>query len=130
MITAIWIFVLALLGLWSLVFWGLYSLLSMDQAWLGELKPMLDRVPMADGLDRWVPGWQALAELAIDAVQWALGVLGGAAPTIVGVVWGVGTLALVAVGALLSLLVALLSDRDDAGRPAPVHRPPSPPSPN
>lgn len=127
MIAALWIFVLALLGLWSLVFWGLHSLLSMDQAWLGELKPMLERVPMADWLDRWVPGWQTLAELAIDAVQWVLGVLGGAAPTVVWLVWGVGTLALVAVGALLSLLVTLLSDRHEARQPAASPPPPSPP---
>ncbi len=115
MIVAIWIFVLALFGLWSLTSWGLYTLLSHDNAWLGELKPLLERVPFGDWLDRWAPGWQALAELAIDAVQLALGSLGAAAPVVVWVVWGVGTLVLALTGTLLSLIVAMLSKE----RPAP-----------
>mgnify|MGYP006908317743 CR=1 FL=1 len=110
MLTAIWIFVIALLGLWSLTSWGLYTLLSLDNQWLGELRPLLERVPFADWLDRWVPGWQALAELSIDAVQVALGALGTAAPVVVWVVWGVGTLVLTGIGVVLSLLVALLRD--------------------
>ena len=111
MIVAIWIFVLALLGLWSLTSWGLYTLLSLDNQWLGDLKPLLERIPFADWLDRWAPGWQAVAELSIDAVQMALGALGAAAPVVVWVVWGVGTLALTGVGAVLSLIVALLRER-------------------
>ena len=66
MITAIWIFVIALFSLWSLTSWGLYQLLALDNQWLGELKPLLERVPFAEWLDRWVPGWQALVELSID----------------------------------------------------------------
>lgn len=114
MLTAIWIFVVALLGLWSLTSWGLYTLLSLDNQWLGELRPLLERVPFADWLDRWAPGWQALAELSIDAVQVALGALGAAAPVVVWVVWGVGTLVLTGVGVVLSLLVALLRDKPAA----------------
>ena len=110
MIAAIWIAVLALLALWSLTSWGLYTLLSLDNQWLGELKPLLERVPLADWLDRWIPGWQAMAELAIDAVQLALASLGAAAPVVVWVVWGVGTFVLTGAGALLSLMVVLLRD--------------------
>jgi hypothetical protein len=114
MLTAIWIFVVALLGLWSLTSWGLYTLLSLDNQWLGELQPLLERVPFADWLDRWAPGWQALAELSIDAVQVALGALGAAAPVVVWVVWGVGTLVLTGVGVVLTLLVVLLREKTPA----------------
>lgn len=116
MITAIWIFVLALAGLWSLASWGLYALLSLDNQWLGDLKPLLEQVPFSAWLDRWVPGWQAVTELAIDAVQLALGSLGAAAPVVVWVVWGVGVLVLSAIGGLVSLLVLLL--REDGKAPA------------
>lgn len=111
MLTAIWILVVLGLALWSLLGWGLYTLLAMDQQWLGDLKPLLDEVPFGHWLDHWVPGWQALAGLSIDAVQWLLGWLGAAAPVAVWMIWGAGTLALVSVGALLSLAVALLSDK-------------------
>lgn len=112
MLTAIWILVALGVTVWSLLGWGLYSLLALDhQQWLGELRPLLEQVPLSDWLDRWIPGWQALAELAIGSLQWLLGWLGGTAPILVWVVWGVGTLALVAGGALLSLIVVLLRDK-------------------
>ena len=115
MLIAIWILVLLGLALWSLLGWGLYALLSMDQQWLGDLKPLLDEVPFGHWLDQWVPGWQALAEVAIDALQWLLGWLGAAAPVAVWMVWGAGTLVLVSGGALLSLLVVLLRDKPRPG---------------
>jgi hypothetical protein len=110
MLGFIWIVVLGGLALWSLLGWGLYRLLSMDQAWLGDLRPLIDSVPFGGWLDRWLPGWQALVELAVDAVQIALGALGAAAPVVVWAVWGVGVLVLVGGGALLSLVVVLLRD--------------------
>ena len=111
MLTAIWIFVAVGLALWSALGWGLYQLLRLDHAWLGDLKPLLEQVPYGAWLDHWVPGWQAMTELAIDAVQLALGSLGAAAPIVVWVVWGVGTMAIVGGGALLSLGVVLLRDK-------------------
>jgi hypothetical protein len=111
MLILIWSLVLLALALWSLMGWGLYALLSMDQQWLGELKPLLDQVPFGHWLDQWVPGWEAMAALAIDAVQWVLGWLGAAAPVAVWMIWGGGTLILVGSGALLSLLVVLLRDK-------------------
>lgn len=112
MLIAIWILVALGVAVWSLLGWGLYSLLALDhQQWLGDLKPLLEQVPFGVWLDRWMPGWQALAALAIDSVQWALGWLGGAAPVVVWAVWGLGTLAMVAGGGLLSLLVVLLRDK-------------------
>lgn len=112
MLIAIWIVVTLGVALWSLLGWGLYALLSVDhQHWLGDLKPLLEQVPFGAWLDAWMPGWQALAELAIDSVQWALGWMGGAAPVVVWAVWGVGTLLMVGGGAFLSLVVVLLRDK-------------------
>ena len=114
MLIAIWIFVTLGIGLWSLMGWALYTLLALDHQWLGDLKPLLDQVPWGAQLERWLPGWQALAELAIDAVQWALGWLGAAAPVVVWAVWGLGVLLLAGAGAVLSLIVALLRDKSAA----------------
>jgi hypothetical protein len=111
MLTAIWIFATLGIALWSLMGWGLYTLLSLDHQWLGDLKPLLDRVPYGDLLERWIPGWQLLAELSIDAVQWTLGWLGAAAPVVVWVVWGLGVMVLAGVGAGLSLFVVLVRDK-------------------
>ena len=111
MLTAIWIFVALGVLLWSLMGWGFYALLSLDHQWLGDLKPLLDEVPFAALLERWVPGWQTLVELSIDAVQWALGWLGAAAPIVVWVVWGGGVLVLTGIGAVLSLIVVLLREK-------------------
>lgn len=111
MLIAIWIVVGLGVALWSLLGWGLYSLLLHDhQQWLGELRPLIDQVPFGAWLDAWIPGWQALAELAIDGVQWALGWMGAAAPIVVWAVWGTGTLLMVGGGALLSLVVVLLRE--------------------
>ena len=119
MLIAIWVFVALGVALWSLVGWGLYELLRLDhQQWLGDLKPLLDQVPFGAWLDAWVPGWQALAELAIDTVQWTLGWMGGAAPVVVWAVWGVGTIFMAGAGALLSLLVVLLRDKRPAAATA------------
>lgn len=114
MLGAIWILVAIGLTLWSALGWGLYQLLRLDHAWLGDLKPLLEQVPWGAWLEQWVPGWQAMTELAIDAVQLALGSLGTAAPVVVWVVWGVGTMLIVGAGALLSLSVVLLRDRAGA----------------
>ncbi len=116
MLTVIWIFVALGVALWSLLGWGLYELLRLDhQQWLGDLKPLLEQVPLGAWLDAWVPGWQAVAELAIDTVQWALGWMGAAAPVVVWAVWGVGTLFMAGAGALLSLVVVLLRDKRPTG---------------
>ncbi len=115
MLIALWIVVGIGVAIWSLLGWALYALLTLDHdPWLGEVGPVLDRVPGGDWLERWFPGWQALAELSIEAVQLALGWLGAAAPIVVWAVWGVGTLLLVGGGAVLSLIVVLLRDKPRA----------------
>lgn len=119
MLIALWIFVGLGVAIWSLLGYGLYALLSLDhEQWLGELKPLIEQVPGGAWLERWFPGWQALAELAVEAVQLALGWLGGAAPIVVWAVWGVGTLLLVGGGAVLSLIIVLLRDKPRAAATA------------
>jgi hypothetical protein len=112
MLIAIWIVVGIGLALWSLLGWGLHELLALGhQQWLGDLKPLIDQIPGGAWLEAWFPGWQAIAELSIDAVQLALGWMGAAAPIVVWAVWGTGTLLLVGMGAVLSLIVVLLRDK-------------------
>ncbi|MEO7244701.1 MAG: hypothetical protein ABIX12_06105 [Rubrivivax sp.] len=118
MIAAIWIGVGLALLLWSLLGWGLFQLLTQPHQWLGDLQPLLDEVPFGAWLDHWLPGWQALVSLAVEAVQMALGVLGAAAPVVAWAVWGVGTLVLVGLGALASMIVALVRGPATPRRPA------------
>ena len=93
MIAFIWIVAALGLVVWSLVAWGLYRLLVLDPTWLGELGPLIDKVPFADWLDVWVPGWQQLLRFGIEITESLLGWLGGAAPWVVGVTWASGALA-------------------------------------
>ena len=87
---------------------------SVREAWPGNAACS----PGGAWLERWIPGWQALAELSIEAVQLALGWLGAAAPIVVWAVWGVGTLVMVGSGALLSLIVVLLREKPRAAAAA------------
>lgn len=108
MLIAVWILVVLLLGLWSVASWGLYELLRLDPSRLGELKPLVDRIPFGDWLGQWLPGWDGMLRGLIDLGQVLLGWLGSAAPLIVGVVWAGGALLLLAFGGVLSLVVALI----------------------
>jgi hypothetical protein len=115
MLIALWVVVGIGVALWSLLGWGLYAMLSLDhEQWLGEVRPLIDQVPGGTWLEQWFPGWRALAELSMDAVQLALGWLGAAAPIVVWAVWGVGTLLIVGGGAVLSLIVVLLREKPRA----------------
>jgi hypothetical protein len=116
MLIAVWIVVALLLALWSLGAWGLHALLTLDATALSDLKPMVERIPYGELLSRWVPGWQDLVHLLIDLTQTVLGWIGGAAPVVVWVAWGVGALLLLLLGGLLSLVVALI--RKSAAAPA------------
>ncbi len=103
----IWILAGLALASWSLLAWGLASLLGVDPAWVNDLKPWLDRVPYRSLLDVWLPGWQAALEAAIDVSHSLFDGLGAVAPWIVGLVWGAGALVIVSTAGLLSGIVAL-----------------------
>lgn len=130
MIIAIWIITALLLALWSAAAWGLHALLAGGVAWLGELEPLLRRIPYSDVVERWIPGWIDALKLAVELMQQALGWLGGAAPVLVWVVWALGALALLGVAALLSLVVALVrkSTPPAGGTPPPAGGTPSAPA--
>jgi hypothetical protein len=108
MILASWVLTLFVLALWTLAAWGLHALLTLDATRVGELKPLVDQIPYGEAISQWIPGWQDLLRLSIDLTQATLGWVGDAAPIVVGVVWGVGALAILAVGVLLTLLVQFI----------------------
>ncbi len=111
MIFAIWIFTAVLLGLWSLAAWGLHAVVTHGVQWIAELRPLLERLPFGELIEKWMPDWVQGMQLLLDLVQSALGWLGGAAPALgwmVWLAWGVGA-ALLLLGALvLSGVVAML----------------------
>ncbi len=115
--TFIWITTAVLLALWSAFAWGLHSLMTLDPAWVGELKPLIDAIPFGAVIDAWVPGWREMLSMAVDLSQVGLGWAGSAAPWLVGALWAAGAATLVLVGGLFSLLVVLLS-RDSSAAPA------------
>jgi hypothetical protein len=121
--TAIWIIAALLLALWSLLAWGLAAVLGLDPSWAADLRPLVDKLPFAEWLDRWIPGWQVALIAMIDLAHALLGWLGGAARWIVWAVWGAGAFVIVATGAALSLFVRLVDKV-----PTPPASPPSPPS--
>lgn len=114
---AIWLVALVCLGLWSLTTWGLAMLMGLDPSWLGELKPLLLRVPGGDWLDLWLPGWQAQVSAVLDLVQGVLGWLGEAGPWLALGIWAMGAICIVSVGGLCSLLVTVMH-RASASTPA------------
>ena len=64
---AIWIFTLIGLALWTLLAWGLHSLLSIDPKWLDDVEALVKNVPYAEVIERWFPGWQQLLGVAMAA---------------------------------------------------------------
>jgi hypothetical protein len=115
---AIWIFTLLGLALWSLLAWGLHALLSIDPHWLDDVEELIKRVPYADVIDRWFPGWQQMPAVAMDLAQTVLSWVGSNAPLVAWIVWGIGTLALLAGGGILSLMVCLLTEKKKSATPA------------
>jgi hypothetical protein len=108
MLIALWVLTLFVLGLWSLTAWGLHALLTLDATRLGDLKPLVDQIPYGQVIEAWIPGWQDLLRLSIDATQALLGWIGGAAPVVVWVVWGFGALLIVGLGLVLTLVLRLM----------------------
>lgn len=117
MIIAIWIVILLLVGLWTLGAWAMAALLGADAGWVDRVQMWLVDAPFGDWLDAWVPGWMMATQAMLDALQALLVWLGGATPWLVGVVWLFGALALLGLGAVLTLIVALIRRSTSAPRP-------------
>lgn len=120
MLIALWILTLLVLGAWSLTAWGLHAVLTLDAARVGDLKPLIDQIPHAALIEAWIPGWQDLLRATVDLAQVVIGWVGGAAPVIVWVVWGLGTAVILGLALLLTLVVRLItrSTGPTAGTPA------------
>lgn len=108
MILAVWLVAGVLLGLWSLAGWGLHALLASGIQWAGELRPLLERIPLSAWIERWVPGWIDALHMAVDLMQSLLVWLGGAAPVLVWLVWAIGALSLLGFALLLTMVIALV----------------------
>jgi len=120
-LTFIWIVTLIGLTLWSLAAWGLHTLLAIDPKWVDDVDALIQKVPYAEAIDRWFPGWRELLGVAMDLAQLALSWVGNNAPLVAWIVWGIGALALLGTGVVLTLIVCLLRDKPShaLGAPAP-----------
>jgi hypothetical protein len=116
----IWIFTLLGWTVWSLLAWGLHALLAMDPQWVDDVEALIRNVPYAAVIDRWIPGWQEMLHAAMDLTQTVLGWVGSNAPLVAWIVWGIGSLALLAGGGLLSLVVCLLTEKKKPAGAAPA----------
>jgi hypothetical protein len=105
---AIWLITAIVLALWSLAGWGLYQLVDSGVQLIGDLKPLIDRIPYAAIVEQWIPGWQDMLKLLLDLTQSLLSWLGGAAPLLVWLIWAAGTGLLLVIAGVLSLAVALI----------------------
>lgn len=106
---AIWIVAALLVGLWSLLAYGVGTLAGLAAGLSGltaDWNPLLDRIPGAAWMGDWLPGWREAVVSAAQNIGGALGWLGGALPVIVWVVWGLGTVVLLLCAALVSGIAA------------------------
>ena len=120
---AIWAIVALLITLWTLLAYGVNSLLGLSAGLAGmpaAWYELLGRMPAGEQLDEWLPGWREATVAAAQALGTLLGWLGDAGPVLVWVVWGLGAAGLVLVAALLSGLVAFGRRAGAAAQPAPA----------
>jgi hypothetical protein len=113
----IWIVATLCTAVWSAMAWGLYKLLSLEPTWAADARGVIERLPYGDAIDRWWPGWREAAQIALEVTQSALGFVGGAAPVVAGVAWGLGLLLIVGTALVCSLIVWLLRERKPPARP-------------
>ncbi len=105
---AIWIITALLLGFWTLLAWGVATVLAIDPAWVGDLRPLIEQIPYGHVLDLWVPGWAGMLRALLDATQLMLGWLGSSAGWLVCLLWGLGAAVLLGLGALCSGVMVLV----------------------
>lgn len=124
-----WFVVVALLALWSLAAWGLHAVAVWTVTNAGALSGPasgVGAIRLPDWLAPWVPpeialsGSQLLAGLGpvVDSLLQAAPALAGGVAVATWVVWGIGSVLLVMLGAGLHLLIALWRRRGgDGSRP-------------
>lgn len=105
MIALIWIVAaLCLLG-WSLLAWGTHAVLTLDPGWVGELRELIDRVPVARWLNEVLPGWETLLEWVVSLTHSLLGSFAEWVPVVVWGLWGLGVFVLLGGAGLMHLIV-------------------------
>jgi hypothetical protein len=125
-----WFFVTALLALWSLAAWALHAVAVWTVSNAGALSGAASgasTMALPDGLAPWVPPevaqWasQAMGGLApfIDSMLQAAPALAGGLTVATWVIWGIGSVLLVLLGAGLHVLIALLRRRGGGGGSGP-----------
>jgi len=120
---AIWIFTAIAIGLWTLLAYATATLVGLAGGMSGmpsEWYALIAQIPGAPWLDLWLPGWREAVVFSAQALGAVLGWLGGAAPVIVWVAWGLGTAFMVLCAALLSGVVAVIrrTTKNPPGPPA------------
>jgi hypothetical protein len=122
----IWIPLALLIGLWTLLSWGLASLLSAPQGWSsgepGDWLRWLENWQIPLWLTEWLP-MHTITALKAMLVEWgpwlqetlahAPALLGWLQPLVWGV-WGLGLIGLLLLGGVGSVLVAALTRRPQA----------------
>jgi hypothetical protein len=116
---AIWLLAALALGLWSLLAWGVATLLGLDPSWVTDAGGLLQKVPYGEVIEAWVPGWQALLVGTFELARSLLGWLGGFGQVLVWVLWALGAGVVVLCAALLSGLVALVRRSAAPAKPGP-----------
>ena len=111
---AIWIITALLVGLWSLLAYGMHTLLGLSAGLAGlpaNWLELIEKMPGTAWLEIWMPWWREAVVFAVQSFGEVLAWFGGsAAPVVAWVVWGLwglGTVGLVLCAGLLSGLVAL-----------------------
>ncbi|MCE2914406.1 MAG: hypothetical protein ACOVOT_02670 [Rubrivivax sp.] len=104
----IWILALVVLALWTATAWAVHALLSVDPSWVGDLAPLLDKVPFAGWLDAYLPGWDVVLSGSLSVAQSLLSAAGGIGLWIVWVLWALVAFVIVAGAVLLSVIVMLV----------------------
>ena len=121
-----WFVVVALLALWSLVAWALHAIAVWTVSNAGAISGAasgVGAITLPDWLAPWVPPEialsvsQLLAGLGpvVDSLLQAAPALAGGVTVATWVVWGIGSVLLVTLGAGLHLLIALWCRRGGGG---------------
>ena len=121
-----WFFVVALLALWSLAAWALHAVAVWTVSNAGSLTGAASgagTITAQDWLTPWVPPelaeWasQLMAGLApfVDGLLQVAPALVGGLTVATWVIWGIGSVLLVLLGAALHLLIALWRRRGGSG---------------
>ena len=131
-----WLMVFSLLALWSLAAWAMHAVAVWGISDAGALTGAASDTASSAGvllLPEWLAPWvpqqvaEAIASVvsglapAVESLLQAAPALAGGLTVVAWVVWGIGSLLLLMLGAGLHLLIALWRRRDGGGSgPSPV----------